>query len=636
MATKQFKAESKRLLDLMINSIYTHKEIFLRELISNASDATDKLYYNAMKEGKTGITRDSLPIELTLDKANRRFIIEDHGCGMTAEEMENNLGTIAHSGSLAFKNENEKQDDIDIIGQFGVGFYAAFMVAKHVEVVSRAAGSDEANRWESDGADGYTVAPCEKAENGTKIVLTIKDNTENENYDEFLEPYRIQGLVKKYSDYIRYPIKMDMTRSRMKEKPADAGDDYKPEWEEYTENETLNSMVPIWKKSKKELKDEDYNSFYTQKFYDYQPPLCHIHSSVEGAVTYTAMLFIPSHAPMDYYTKDYEKGLQLYSNGVLIMDKCADLLPDHFSFVHGMVDTADLSLNISREMLQHDRHLKAIAQSLVKKIKSELLKMQKDKREDYEKFWAAFGRQIKYGAYVEYGAHKELLQDLLMYHSSTEDKLVSLAEYASRMKEDQKYIYYACGETIDKIKLLPVMETLSDKGYEVLCMDDSIDEFCVKMLAKYNDKEFKSIADADLGLDSEDEKEEIKKLSEDNKDVLEALGKALEGKVKKVELTSRLKSHPCCLRAEGPVTLEMEKVLNQQAAVNGGQSVHAERVLELNAEHPIFKKLCALQAEGSDKVSTYADILYTQALLIEGMPVDDPVAYANAVCNLLS
>lgn len=636
MATKQFKAESKRLLDLMINSIYTHKEIFLRELISNASDATDKLYYNAMKEGKTGITRDSLPIELTLDKANRRFIIEDHGCGMTAEEMENNLGTIAHSGSLAFKYENEKQDDIDIIGQFGVGFYAAFMVAKHVEVVSRAAGSDEANRWESDGADGYTVAPCEKAENGTKIVLTIKDNTENENYDEFLEPYRIQGLVKKYSDYIRYPIKMDMTRSRMKEKPADAGDDYKPEWEEYTENETLNSMVPIWKKSKKELKDEDYNSFYTQKFYDYQPPLCHIHSSVEGAVTYTAMLFIPSHAPMDYYTKDYEKGLQLYSNGVLIMDKCADLLPDHFSFVHGMVDTADLSLNISREMLQHDRHLKAIAQSLEKKIKSELLKMQKDKREDYEKFWAAFGRQIKYGAYVEYGAHKELLQDLLMYHSSTEDKLVSLAEYASRMKEDQKYIYYACGETIDKIKLLPVMETLSDKGYEVLCMDDSIDEFCVKMLAKYNDKEFKSIADADLGLDSEDEKEEIKKLSEDNKDVLEALGKALEGKVKKVELTSRLKSHPCCLRAEGPVTLEMEKVLNQQAAVNGGQSVHAERVLELNAEHPIFRKLCALQAEGSDKVSTYADILYTQALLIEGMPVDDPVAYANAVCNLLS
>ena len=636
MATKQFKAESKRLLDLMINSIYTHKEIFLRELISNASDATDKLYYNAMKEGKTGITRDSLPIELTLDKANRRFIIEDHGCGMTAEELESNLGTIARSGSLAFKAENEKQDDIDIIGQFGVGFYAAFMVAKHVEVVSHAVGSDSANRWESDGADGYTVAPCEKAENGTKIVLTIKDNTETENYDEFLEPYRVQGLVKKYSDYIRYPIKMDMTRSRMKEKPADAGEDYKPEWEEYVENETLNSMVPIWKKSKKDLKDEDYNSFYTQKFFDYQPPLCHIHTSVEGAVTYTAMLFIPSHAPMDYYTKDYEKGLQLYSNGVLIMDKCADLLPDHFSFVRGMVDTADLSLNISREMLQHDRHLKAIAQSLEKKIKNELLKMQKDKPEDYEKFWAAFGRQIKYGAYVQYGAHKELLQDLLMYHSSTENKLVSLQDYASRMKEGQKYIYYACGETVDKIKLLPVMETLSDKGYEVLCMDDSIDEFCTKMIAKYDDKEFKSVLDADLGLETEDEKEEIKKQSEDNKDLLEALSKALEGKVKKVELTGRLKNHPCCLRAEGPVTLEMEKVLNQQAAVNGGETVRAERVLELNAEHPIFKKLCALQAEGSDKLADYADILYTQSLLIEGLPVDDPAAYANKICDLLA
>ena len=636
MAQKQFKVESKRPLDLMINSIYTHKEIFLRELISNASDATDKLYYNAMKEGKTGITRDALPIELTLDKANRRFIIEDHGCGMTAEELESNLGTIARSGSLAFKAENEKQDDIDIIGQFGVGFYAAFMVAKHVEVVSRAVGSDSANRWESDGADGYTVTPCEKAENGTKIVLTIKDNTESENYDEFLEPYRVQGLVKKYSDYIRYPIKMDMTRSRMKEKPADAGDDYKPEWEEYTENTTLNSMVPIWKKSKKELKDEDYNNFYTQKFFDYQPPLCHIHTSVEGAVTYTAMLFIPSHAPMDYYTKDYEKGLQLYSNGVLIMDKCADLLPDHFSFVRGMVDTADLSLNISREMLQHDRHLKAIAQSLEKKIKSELLKMQKDKPEDYDKFWAAFGRQIKYGAYVQYGAHKELLQDLLMYHSSTENKLVSLKDYVSRMKEDQKYIYYACGETVDKIKMLPVMETLSDKGYEVLCMDDSIDEFCTKMIAKYDDKEFKSILDADLGLESEEEREEIKKQSEDNKELLDALSKALEGKVKKVELTGRLKNHPCCLRAEGPVTLEMEKVLNQQAAVNGGETVRADRVLELNADHPIFKKLCALQAEGSDALADYADILYTQSLLIEGLPVDDPAGYANKICALLA
>ncbi len=635
MEKKQFQAESKRLLDLMINSIYTHKEIFLRELISNASDATDKLYYNAMKEGKTGITRESLPIELTIDKASRKLTIEDHGCGMTAEELETNLGTIAQSGSLMFKKANEDQSDIDIIGQFGVGFYAAFMVASHVEVVSKADGSNEANRWASDGADGYSIEPCDKEENGTKITLTIKENTENENYDEFLEDYRVQSLVKKYSDYIRYPIKMDMTRSRMKEKPADAGDDYKPEWEEYKENETLNSMVPIWKKAKKDLKDEDYNSFYTSKFYDYQAPLCHIHTSVEGAVTYTAMLFIPSHAPMDYYTKDFEKGLQLYSNGVLIMEKCADLLPDHFSFVRGMVDTADLSLNISREMLQHDRHLKAIAQSLEKKIKSELVKMQKDKREDYEKLWAAFGRQIKYGAYVEYGRHKEFLQELLMYYSSTENKLVSLEEYVSRMKEGQKFIYYACGETVDKIKLLPAMETLKDKGCEVLCLDDSIDEFCIKMLANYKEKEFKSITDADLGLETDEQKEEIKKAAEENKSLLEAMSEALSGKVKSVGLTGKLKKHPCCLRAEGPVSLEMEKVLNQQA-VDDTQKVHAERILELNAEHPIFTKLCGLQKEDPEKLKTYADILYTQALMIEGLPVEDPAGYVNKVCELIS
>ena len=566
-----------------------------------------------------------------LDVDRGLALFEDNGIGLAVP------GNLVAEGlcDLAYRNHRNAVSNA-AFGQLGAVLLEYEETAVLLTRDNDAVGSDSANRWESDGADGYTVTPCEKAENGTKIVLTIKDNTESENYDEFLEPYRVQGLVKKYSDYIRYPIKMDMTRSRMKEKPADAGDDYKPEWEEYTENTTLNSMVPIWKKSKKELKDEDYNNFYTQKFFDYQPPLCHIHTSVEGAVTYTAMLFIPSHAPMDYYTKDYEKGLQLYSNGVLIMDKCADLLPDHFSFVRGMVDTADLSLNISREMLQHDRHLKAIAQSLEKKIKSELLKMQKDKPEDYDKFWAAFGRQIKYGAYVQYGAHKELLQDLLMYHSSTENKLVSLKDYVSRMKEDQKYIYYACGETVDKIKMLPVMETLSDKGYEVLCMDDSIDEFCTKMIAKYDDKEFKSILDADLGLESEEEREEIKKQSEDNKELLDALSKALEGKVKKVELTGRLKNHPCCLRAEGPVTLEMEKVLNQQAAVNGGETVRADRVLELNADHPIFKKLCALQAEGSDALADYADILYTQSLLIEGLPVDDPAGYANKICALLA
>lgn len=635
MAKKQFKAESQRLLDIMINSIYTHKEIFLRELISNASDATDKLYYNAMQEGKTGITRDSLPICLSVDTDNRTFTIEDHGCGMTEQELETNLGTIAHSGSLNFKQENESIDDVDIIGQFGVGFYAAFMVASEVTVTTRALGSDSAFCWQSDGSTGYTIAPADKAENGTVITLKLKENTENENYDEFLESYQIQSLVKKYSDYIRYPITMDMTKSRMKEKPADAPEDYQPEWEEYVENTTLNSMVPIWKKSKSELKDEDYDSFYRTKFYDYEKPLRHIHTNTEGAVTYTAMLFIPSHASHDYYTKDYEKGLQLYSNGVLIMDKCADLLPDHFSFVRGMVDTADLSLNISREMLQHDRHLKLIAQSLEKKIKSELLSMQKNERENYEKFWKAFGRQVKYGAYVEYGAHKELLQDLLMYHSSTEEKLQTLAEYVSRMKEEQQYIYYACGESIEKIRLLPAMERLSEKGYEVLCLDDNIDEFCIKILAKYDDKEMKSITDADLGLETEEEKKEIETLSEENKNLLDKMKEALDGKVGKVIITNRLKSHPCCLRADGALTLEMEKVLNEQA-LDDTQKVHADRVLELNAAHPIFEKLKSLQNEDGDALKTYAQILYTQALMIEGMPIEDPVAYANAVCALIS
>lgn len=635
MAKKQFKAESKRLLDLMINSIYTHKEIFIRELISNASDATDKLYYNAMQQGQTGVSRENLPICISADKEKRQITIEDHGCGMTAEEMEANLGTIARSGSLAFKKENEKMDDVDIIGQFGVGFYAAFMVASEVSVTSKAVGSNTANLWKSDGADGYTISSCEKQETGTKIVLTLKENNENENYDEFLEPYQLKSLVKKYSDYIRYPIKMDMQKSRMKEKPENAPEDYQPEWEEYTENETLNSMIPIWKKAKKDLTDDDYNGFYAQKFYDYQPPLCHIHSNTEGAVTYTSMLFIPSHASMDYYTKDFEKGLQLYANGVLIMDKCADLLPDHFSFVRGMVDTADLSLNISREMLQHDRHLKAISQSIEKKIKSELLKMQKDDRESYEKFWNAFGRQIKYGTYVEYGTHKELLKDLLMYHSSTEETLVTLSEYISRMKEDQKYIFYACGETIDKIKLLPAMEMLSEKGYEVLCLDDNIDEFCIKMLANYEEKEFKSILDADIGLESDEEKEQIKALSETHKDVLSTMQQALKDKVKTVEITARLKTHPCCLRADGAMTLEMEKVLNQQA-MDDSQRVHADRVLQLNANHPIFKKICELNEESPEKLQKYAEILYTGALLIEGMPIENPVAYANAVCELLS
>ena len=625
MEKKQFQAESKRLLDLMIHSIYTHKEIFLRELISNASDATDKLYYHAMQEGETGILRDQLPITLTVDRDARTLTVSDHGCGMTAEEMESNLGTIAHSGSLQFKQENDKQEDIDIIGQFGVGFYAAFMVASKVEVVSRADGAETANRWISDGADGYTIEPCEKETVGTDITLTLMEDSENDQYSEFLDEYRLQGLVKKYSDYIRYPIQMEMTRSRQKE----GCDPEKPEWEEYKELTTLNSMIPLWKKSKSELKDEDYNNFYKQKYFDFEDPLRHIHMSTEGAVTYNALLYIPSHAPMDYYTKNYEKGLALYSNGVMIMEKCADLLPDYFSFVRGLVDTADLSLNISRELLQHDRHLKLIASGLEKKIKNELANMMKNDREAYVKFFQAFGLQLKYGAYVDYGMHKELLEDLLLYHTSASEDMVSLAEYTERMPEGQKYIYYACGETKAKIELLPQMELLKEKGYEVLCLTDDIDEFCMKMMHAYKEKEFKSIADGDLDLESDEEKEEIKQLTEEYKTVLDGVKNALGDKVTGVQLTSRLKSHPCCLSAKGMVSLEMEKVLNQQP---GQEKVHAERVLELNAEHPIFDKLKTADA---DKLAKYAQVLYAQAQLIEGLQIDDPVAYANTVCELM-
>lgn len=631
MEKKQFQAESKRLLDLMIHSIYTHKEIFLRELISNASDATDKFYYHAMQSGESGVNRDDLAITLTVNQEARTLTITDQGCGMTQEEMESNLGTIAHSGSLAFKKNLDAKEDVDIIGQFGVGFYAAFMVADKVEVVSRSAQGEQAYRWVSEGAEGYSIEPAEREMRGTDIILHIKANTDADNYDEYLDQYRLQGIVKKYSDYIRYPIQMEMKRSRIKEETKDSE---KPEYEDYTELETLNSMVPLWKKKKNELTDDDYNHFYKTKFYDYDDPMLHIHTSTEGAATYHALLFVPKHAAFDYYTKDYQKGLQLYSNGVLIMDKCADLLPDHFSFVRGLVDSADLSLNISRELLQHDRHLKVIAANLEKKIKNELLNLQKNRREDYEKFFEAFGRQLKYGAYVEYGTHKDLLMDLLLYYSSSEKKMVTLEEYVSRMKEDQKNIYYACGETTAKIDLLPQIERLKDKGYEVLYLTDEIDEFCIKMMASYQEKPFKSIAENDLDLESEEEKQDIEKRSEENKDVLEAVKNALGDKVTKVQLTGKLKSHPCCMTTEGGVSLEMERVLAMQ---NGAEKApHAQRVLELNAEHPVFAALCKLHTAGeTDKLKTYADILYAQALLIEGMPIDDPVAYANEVCSLL-
>ena len=627
---KQFKAESKRLLDLMINSIYTHKEIFLRELISNASDAIDKLYYQSLQDGSTGLDRDDFEIFLIPDKDARTLTIRDNGIGMTKNELENNLGVIAKSGSLQFKSQMAEKDgdkDVDIIGQFGVGFYSAFMVADHVTVTSRAYGSEEAARWESSGVEGYTVSDAEKETHGTEIVLHIKPSTEEENYDEYLDCYRLRMLVKKYSDYIRYPIRMDMERSRLKEGSKD-------EYETYTETETLNSMVPLWKKNKNEITPEEYNRFYKEKFFDWEDPARVIHSSAEGTATYNALLFIPSHAPMDYYSKEYEKGLQLYASGVMIMDKCADLLPDHFSFVRGLVDSQDLSLNISREMLQHDRQLKLIAGRIEKKIKSELLTMLRNDREAYEAFFKNFGLQLKYGLYAEYGAHKELLKDLVLFYSSSEKKMVTLGEYVSRMKEGQKDIYYACGENIAQIEALPQTELLRDKGYEILCFTDNVDEFAIKMLGTYEEKNFKNICADDLDLDTDEEKEAIKKLMEEHQDVLDAMKDVLGDKVKEVSLSNRLKSHPVCITTKGQITLEMEKVLNSMPGAENNQ-VKAERVLEINASHPVCATLWTLREKDPDKLKLYTGLLYDQALLMEGMKLDDPVAFSNGICSLM-
>lgn len=630
MATKEFKAESKRLLDMMINSIYTHKEIFLRELISNASDAIDKLYFRSLTDQNVGMSREDFHIQLSIDKDNRILTIEDNGIGMTQEDLENNLGTIAKSGSLAFKNENELTDDVDVIGQFGVGFYSAFMVSSEVTVVSRAYGSDEAYEWKSEGAEGYTIEPCQKDTVGTIITLKIKDNTEEENYDEFLEQYRIQGIVKKYSDYIRYPIKMDVTKEKLKE---GTGTDDKPaEYESYTETETLNSMVPIWKKQKSELTDDDYNSFYKEKFFDYTDPIKTIHTKTEGAVTYNALLFIPSKTPYNYYSKEYEKGLQLFANGVLIMDKCADLLPDYFSFVKGLVDSEDLSLNISREMLQHDRQLKLIAKSLQKKIKNELLKLQKSDKEKYLEFYKSFGLQLKFGVYENYGVNKDELKDLIMFHSSFANDFVTLADYVSRMKEDQKYIYYASGESIARIDALPQTELVKDKGYEILYFTDDVDEFAIQMLMEYDGKQFKSVSAGDLDLETEEEKKEAEKQAEENKDLFAFMKESLGDKVKEVRLSQRLKSHPVCLTSDGHLSLEMEKVLN---AMPNDQKVKADRVLEINAGHPIFAALQNLYANDKDKLKAYCDLLYTQACLIEGMAIEDPVAFSNSICDLM-
>ena len=630
MAMKEFQAESKRLLDLMINSIYTHKEIFLRELISNASDAIDKLYYRTLEDGTTGLSREDFSIQLAVDKEARTLSISDNGIGMTQEELDNNLGVIARSGSLQFKQEAEKKDEVDIIGQFGVGFYSAFMVSSRVAVDTKAFGSDEAWHWESTGLDGYEITPGAKADRGTTITLYLKEDSEDENYSEFLDQFRLQDLVKKYSDYIRYPIRMEVSHTHVKEGTGVDGKD--PEYETHTEVETLNSMTPIWKKAKSEVTDEEMNSFYKEKFYDWQDPLKVIRTSTEGAATYTALLFIPSHAPMDYYTREYEKGLQLYASGVLIMDKCADLLPDCFSFVKGLVDSQDLSLNISREMLQHDRQLKLIASRLEKKIASELQSMLNNDREKYEQFWKAFGLQMKYGLYDNYGAKKDELKDLVLFTSSAEKKLTSLKEYVSRMKPEQKYIYYGCGETVERVLSLPQAETLQEKGYEMLCLTDNVDEFALRMLMKYDDKEFRNISSDDLELESTEEKEKVKELAEENKDMLAFVKESLGDKVKDVRLSGKLKSHAVCITTDGMISTEMEKVLN---AMPAQEKIKAQRVLEINGEHPIFQRLQELYQSDKERLKLYAEILYDQALLLEGISLEDPSDFSQKLCQLL-
>ncbi len=626
MAKKQFKSESKRLLDLMINSIYTHKEIFLREIISNASDAIDKLSFIALTDDKLGLTRSDFKITIKADKDSRTLTIADNGIGMDRDDLENNLGTIASSGSYKFKQEmEEKPDDIDIIGQFGVGFYSAFMVAKKITVNTKKYGSDTAYCWQSSGADGYTIREIEKETLGTEIILELKDNTDEENYDEYLDQYRIQSLVKKYSDYIRYPIQMNMTKSRVKEETKDSE---KPEYEDYTETETLNSMVPIWQRRKKDVSQDEYDKFYSEKFMTAEKPLRTIVTSVEGVVTYKALLFIPSSTPYDYYTKEYKKGLQLYSSGVLIMDNCEELVPEHFRFVKGIVDTADLSLNISREMLQHDRHLLTIAQNLEKKVKNELSSMLANERENYEKFFSAFGRQLKYGVVSDYGMHKDELQDLLLFYSSTEKKPVTLSEYVDRMKEEQKFIYYATGESVASIDTLPQTELLRSKGYEILYCTEDTDEFALQTLIQYKDKKFCSATNDDLGIENEESKEEEK----DSSALLTFVKETLGDKVSEVEASKKLVSHPVCLTAKGGISFEMERYFN---SVQPNSGMKAQRVLELNLSHPAVKKMEELVQTDIEKAKKYAEVLYYQALLIAGLPIENPSEYTDLVCSLM-
>ena len=637
MENKQFKAESKRLLDLMINSIYTNKEIFLRELISNASDAIDKLYYRSLTDKNVKVNKDDLYIRVTPNKEARTLTIEDNGCGMSKDELEENLGTIAKSGSLAFKEaakakENaEKDDDVNIIGQFGVGFYSAFMVASKVRVESKCYGAEKAYAWESEGAEGYTIDECDKLDFGTKIILTLKADTDDEKYSDFLAEYKIEELIRKYSDYIRYPIKMKVEHEHEVEQPE--GEKKEPKFEKVRHDEILNSMIPIWKKNKSEVSDEDYNNFYQEKFGDYQKPLKVIRTSVEGDVSYTALLYIPSHTPYDYYTKDFKRGLQLYSNGVLIMDKCEDLLPDCYGFVRGLVDSPDLSLNISREMLQHDRQLKIIAKNLDKKIKSELLDMLHKNREDYEKFFTTFGATLKFGVYNDFGLNKDNLKDLLMFHSSTENKLVTLDEYVDRMKEGQDKIYYACGETVDKIELLPQVEAVKEKGYEILYLTENIDEFVVQVLMEHKEKKFINVCANDVDLDTDEEKEALKKENEENKDMFTLMKETIGEGVQEVRFTHRLKNHPVCLTSEGALSVEMEKVIN---SMPNDQKVKAQTALEINDSHPIAQKIKDLYANDKEELKKYTQVLYAQARLIEGLPVENPTQISNLICEIIA
>ncbi|KXA14832.1 molecular chaperone HtpG [Clostridium perfringens] len=622
MEKREFKAESKRLLDIVINSIYTNREIFLRELISNASDAIDKVYYKTLGDSSLTFNKDDYYIKIKPNKEERTITISDKGIGMTEKELDENLGVIAKSGSLQFKKENEIKDGFDIIGQFGVGFYSGFLVADKITVITKAFGADKAYKWESDGVDGYTISEAEKDSFGTDIILHLKANDEDENYDEFLEEYKLKSLIKKYSDFIRYPIKLDVTKSRVKEGTEN-------EQEEYVEEETVNSMVPLWRRNKNELTDDDYNNFYVEKRFGFDKPLRHMHISVDGMISYNSILYIPENIPYDYYTKEYEKGLELYSNGVLIMEKCSELLPDYFGFVKGIVDSQDLSLNISREMLQHDRQLSRIAKNIKTKIKNELESMMKNDRESYEKFYKSFGRQLKYGVYDDFGMNKDELKDLLMFYSSKEKKMVSLAEYVERMAEDQKYIYYAVGESNERIEKMPQTEMVLDKGYEILYFTEDVDEFAIKMLMNYKEKEFKSVSSGDLGIESE---EENKKENEENKGIFEAMKEALGEKISAVKASSRLKNYPVCLSSEGEVSIEMEKILS---AMPNNQGVKAQKVLEVNTNHEVFNSLKDALENDKDKFNLYTKLLYNQALLVEGLSIEDPVDFTNDICKLM-